>query len=160
MEEPSALMRWMMFHFAGGDALFAALLAGAIISIWPDTKRSPWRGTLVTLMTVAWGALSSPAWPLWGMLAILGIVIAWRFSVHATSDKSSARQWMCMLFQAALLIAGLAEISAYWRSAPAIPQRLDVIADSITAGLDDGEITWPRLYAERAGIFVRDASQP
>ncbi len=160
MEEPNALMRWIMFHFAGGDALFVALLAGAIISIWPGTNRSPWRGTLVTLMTVVWGALSSPAWPLWGMLAILGIVIAWRFSVHATSDKSSVRQRLAILFRAALVIAGLAEISTYGRSAPAIPQRLDVIADSITAGLNDGEITWPRLYAERTGISVRDASQP
>jgi acyl-CoA thioesterase-1 len=39
-------------------------------------------------------------------------------------------------------------------------ERLCVIADSITAGLNDGEITWPRLFAERTGVKVLDASQP
>ncbi|MFO0919361.1 MAG: GDSL-type esterase/lipase family protein [Planctomycetaceae bacterium] len=160
MEEPHALMRWLMFHFAGGDALFFALLAAAILSVWPGDVRNPWQGTLITFVIVVWGALASPAWPPWGMMALSGVVLVWRFAVHGMPVGDFLNQHSAVLLRVTLLIATLAELSTYWASAPPAPARLGVIADSITAGLDDGDMTWPRLYAERTGVPVRDASQP
>jgi hypothetical protein len=158
MDEPNALLRWVMFHFAGGDALFAALLVLAIVS---DQKAFARRWTLVTLLAVIWGTLASPAWPL-SMLVLFGLaIVIWRLIVHFAQRDSrwiarSTRcvRWMC-------LFAAVAELSVTWNfNLVDPPERLCVIADSVTAGLNDGEFTWPQRFAQETGVVVRDASQP
>jgi acyl-CoA thioesterase-1 len=49
----------------------------------------------------------------------------------------------------------------FFYQAPDLPVRtLCVVGDSVTAGLDDGEDTWPKQLSRRLSTSVVDASQP
>lgn len=45
MHEPNPLMRWVMFHFAGGDALVAGLVVMFLISFIAESPKTAWRWT-------------------------------------------------------------------------------------------------------------------
>lgn len=160
MDEPNALLRWVMFHFAGGDALFAAILLLILISFVPEAKATAWRWTLVSLLPMVWGGLASPAWPLTLLIGIAALIVGWRALIHLRGrnvGREPLVRWSLRI-ALGLLVFGEVRIDSIVSKAP--PQSLAVIADSITAGLNDGEVTWPQLFAERTGIAVRDASQP
>lgn len=158
MDEPNALLRWVMFHFAGGDALFVALLVMALIS---DLKTFAWRWTLVAVLALIWGTLASPAWPL-GVLVLFGAaVLGWRLMVHTVHVDSPWIPRATRSIRMLCLIAAVSELCVAWNfNRPPPPMRLCVIADSVTAGLNDGEFTWPQRFAQDTGVTVRDASQP
>ena len=161
MDEPNALMRWVMFHFAGGDALFVGLLAILAISFVPESPRSAGRWTLLTLLALIWGGLSSPAWPIRMLLLAGTLILLWRIVIHVRGRSSPAvglMTWSVRLVLAATIVLETSMLRNRIESAP--PDRLCVIADSITAGLNDGELTWPRRLSEQTGIDVRDAAQP
>jgi len=161
MDEPNALMRWVMFHFAGGDALFAAAIGLLIITFVPEDAKSAWRWTLLTGLVLIWGGFSSPAWPLALLIMLLVFVLLWRVVVHVQSRKSPAvnvMTWCLRLVIVSLLLLERSGSGQVMHGPP--PTSVCVIADSITAGLNDGEVTWPRLFSERTGVEVFDASQP
>lgn len=160
MDEPNALLRWVMFHFAGGDALFAAIFALVVVSFVPETKATAWRWTLVSLLAMVWGGLASPAWPLSLLIGIAALIVGWRIQVHLRGRNVGREPLVKWSLRIALVLLALGEVRIDSIVSKAPPHSLAVIADSITAGLNDGEVTWPRLFAERTGIDVRDASQP
>lgn len=158
MDEPNALLRWVMFHFAGGDALFVALLVSVIVS---DHKRFAWRWTLVAVLALIWGMLSSPAWPMSALILFGVAVLAWRLVVHSAKPDSPWIPRATRSIRILCLIVAVAELGVTWNFSPVAPSnRLCVIADSVTAGLNDGEFTWPQRFAQETGVAVRDASQP
>jgi lysophospholipase L1-like esterase len=90
----------------------------------------------------------------------VAIVIGWRVLIHVRSSAP----WLPragVLIRFLCLTAALFEISATrsWEPVHAV-NSLCVIGDSITAGLNDGEFTWPQRLAHGISIDVRDASQP
>jgi acyl-CoA thioesterase-1 len=161
MDEPNALMRWVMFHFAGGDALVVGLLAVCGISLVRERRISAWRWTLLTLLTIVWGGLSSPAWKEPMLVSFTSVVFGWRWLIHHREQRLALSQMVTWLVRASCLALVVLETAASWTIRTSEqPQRLCVIADSVTAGLNDGEHTWPQRFAEQTGIAVRDASQP
>ncbi len=161
MQEPDPLLRWIMFHFAGGDALFVGILVLVAIAVWERGKAAAWRWSLVTLLAVVWGGLSSPAWPTFALILVAAAILGWRIGVHRAPENSSRARILTRCVGVALLGVAVLEWFAA-RSSPDVklPPRLCVIADSITAGLNDGEYTWPQRLAAQTGIDIRDASQP
>lgn len=161
MDEPNLLMRWVMFHFAGGDALFVGLIVILFVSLVPESPRSAWRWSLVTLVAVFWSGLSSPAWPWKPLLAVFSLLMLWRAAIQVQGRESPSVSLMTWCVRLVVVSALMLEFTAVGhRSKTVSTETLCVIADSITAGLNDGEQTWPRMLAEQTGLIVKDASQP
>lgn len=161
MDEPNALMRWVMFHFAGGDALWGALCSLAVISVVPERSSSAWRWTALVSLMVVWGGLTSPAWSVYLLLVAASVISVWRVIIHRHGYGTQPALRAGMMVRGLCLVLALWEWSATWNfQAVESPQSLCVIADSITAGLNDGEETWPKRLAAQTGIIVKDASQP
>lgn len=60
-------------------------------------------------------------------------------------------------------LMGLLLVEIPWVITPAVPltesPTIGVIGDSVTAGLNEDDITWPRLLAARTGWQIHDASR-
>lgn len=159
-----------MFHFASGEAFFVGigLIALAYLFEIPKlTRRKRVWMVLLAAFGLLWIVLSST--PLdflrWLMLAILLVEKAKRtlFSAPPPSPDSVSSPSILIAFVVVWLLAFLwIELPRHIWSPPETGriERLFVIADSVTAGLNDNEVTWPQLLTDRAKIEVVDASQP
>ena len=162
MEEPQLILRWVMFHFGGGDALLVGLLFLLAIS-WAESKfwkNRNGRWTLVTIVAVFWGLLASPAWPIWTAVPFLVLLVSWRVVLSRTQRtlrQTRVAEWAVRIACVGLL--GYEWLVTWPAGRPGPFEQLCVIGDSVTAGLNDGERTWPRLCSEMSGLTVRDASQ-
>lgn len=161
-----------MYHFAGGDAYllglagFAAAQVGLCRARGPKVRR--WLKIGGRLGLVWAFADSAPIpWVLIGGFALLLIAtIAARLRKPVSPEMAEAtatgREKTFRLAFAGLAVVGIVcELPYYWFQAPStIVKSLAVVGDSVTAGLNDGEDTWPKQLARDAKIQVLDASQP
>ncbi len=173
MEEPNAVLRWAMFHFAGGDAFLCGLL-GFVLCQWALLRvRSP-RGrrwlTIGTRLGLIWSiaVLSPVPWLLIDLfitLLLSWLVSQWRNRKAAESANAtfiSRRERVFRLSLAACALIGvLCELPHVRFVRPtSTVKMLCVVGDSITAGLNDGEDTWPRRLSRQVSARILDASQP
>ena len=179
MDEPNDLIRWTIFVFAGGDAgIWGALSIATVVmlSFRPGLAR-PIRplyvGGVVAfgLIFVACGSTPMPAWfqlttLLWLVLALSKLWVR-TFGVSPSADlptvtKVSTSHFILFLSPFVWLLTAIAiELPFHLWFAPAEHvSKLLVIGDSVTAGLNDGENTWPRQLSRAAAVEVLDASQP
>jgi acyl-CoA thioesterase-1 len=168
MDEPNALIRWTMFHFASGEAFFFGLgllaFAWLVVNRSRTRRRRVWTWILTTLGFL-WCGLSSTPLPFatWLMLAgwLVVSVIVERQRTATTSAAPLPRVQEVMTIFLLVLGAGL-EFSHHLWSPPKQDrvERLCVIADSVTAGLNDNEDTWPKQLSQQAALEIVDASQP
>ena len=179
MQEPNALIRWTIFIFAGGDAgIFGALsiAAIAILIYYPGRKRQIrpfYIGVVVVfgLMLIACGSLPLPIlFQLITMIWMILLLSQVRYrTAQATSptdqpvvSKISPNRLVLFLCPIAWLLA-LTVIELpfhFWVVPEGDISNLMVIADSVTAGLNDHDDTWPRQLARAAQVEILDASQP
>ena len=180
MEEPSALIRWVIYLFAGGDVgRLAVITLGfvTILFVWP--RRTLRLRPVVLGLTIVVGSLLSvcsplaaPDWFLWltavWLVAVIGHL---RFGASNTASSALAEQTKTKgtIWQKALLMGSVAWLLiAIGIELPFLVFRgplqqindVLVIGDSVTAGLNDGEDTWPQQLAREAAVTVLDASQP
>lgn len=175
MEEPNAFIRWTVYIFAGGGgAIFGACcLTAVVILVLCRVGRRPVRplliGAIITisLMLIACGSLVVPGWfqcltGVWVLLVLSPFRLR-GFKIERTEkSKSVASRKMYFACSSAWLVTLLAlELPhLFWVAPPGSISNLLVIADSVTAGLNDREDTWPRQLARVADIELFDASQP
>ena len=172
MEEPNVLLRWAMYHFAGGDAFLFGLLGFAICQIALLVARGPrLRRALILSMWLGliWAIADPPPFNLPLMAAVVVLLVWWisrwrsRKSAEPADALSAARRErvfrVCMAGCA--LMGILCELPYHWFSRPdCTVNTLCVVGDSITAGLNDGEQTWPKCLSRQVGARILDASQP
>ena len=171
MGEPSIFLRFAMYHFAGGDAYLLGLMGFAVAQIalcrahGPRMRRWLKIGGRLGLVW-AFADCAPVPWVLIGgfvLLLIAAVVTRFRKPAPESADATAVRREK--QFRAAfagLAVVGIAcELPDYWFRAPAtIVKTLAVVGDSVTAGLNDGEDTWPKQLAREAKVQVLDASQP
>jgi len=179
MEEPSTALRWTIFLFAGGDAALLGLAGLAVtfgVALWPRRRR-PVRiaafglGLLVCLSLVVCSPIPCPTW-FAGLSLVWLMVLLW-FVVRArarqksgalpvTATRAPATAWLWFVAPWTwLAMALLLEVPFHlWASPDPEVSTLLIIGDSVTAGLNDGEDTWPRQLARQVKLDVLDASQP
>ena len=157
MDEPSLLLRWAMYHFAGCEAFLLGLGLFCVAQlVWLRSPAGRVRTTTViaSRLGLIWAfAVSAPV-PRWLLvvfaISLVGLIVTTRKtpSAEGTANSPAARsrtkagRWLVVGCALAMI---LSEIS--WRLAPRPakqPQRLLIVADSVTAGLNDGEDTWPQ----------------
>lgn len=172
MEEPNVLLRWAMYHFAGGDSYLFGLLAIAVCQLALIIVRAR-RGrrwlTIGSALAFVWAAVAPPPVAIWVVAAFLALqaarIVCWwrnRQPAEIAEKPVSRRESLFRIALASLAVIGiLCELPYRWFRAPdALVTSLCVVGDSITAGLNDGEDTWPRRLSRQVSTQIQDASQP
>jgi acyl-CoA thioesterase-1 len=172
VDEPNIFLRWAMYHFAGGDAYLLGLTAFAAAQVaLSRTSSAKGRRWLIigSRIGLIW-AIADPSPIPWLVIAafvlLLSIAIAGRLrqrqpaaSTEATSGKDGNSFRLTLAGLA--VVAILCEIPYHFSPRlTAIVKTLAVVGDSVTAGLNDGEETWPKQLARTSTLQVFDASQP
>ncbi len=160
MDEPTWLLRAVTYHFGSGEALPVGLLLWLLAvqgNCWGWSRS---RVVLSALLGCVWWSLAS--WPaLVPQSVLIAGFIGWFIRAVCRTPTPRERG----LWPLALGIAVLAALLGEYRAtgAGALPRstnvELAVIADSITAGLNDRDDTWPQQLSRRCDAIVWDASQ-
>ena len=179
MEEPNALIRGTIFIFGGGDiAFWGALVIAVALGLSLRLGKSQSTRPVALIRDVAIGLIlvgcGSPPLPIWFQIAtfaLLALVLNELRLRPSTSTSGSGfsvqpprmsqRNFLFFSSFVWLLTAAAIELPFHIWSAPtgSISQIL-VIGDSVTAGLNDGEDTWPKQLSRTAEVKILDASQP
>ena len=177
MEEPTALVRWTMYFFGSGVAVFPG--AAGILFLVLQAVRGGRVGRLLTATVLTVGVFlilcGSPVLPVWyvGLSGLWFVYLSiWRLRERflIISDASRVRPLTQKLFgRRTVLVTAIVWLGTgllvelpyqvLW-PVPIADLQLLVVADSVTAGLTDGEETWPMLVARDLKLNVVDASQP
>ncbi len=174
MQEPTLLLRLAMFHFPGGDGYLCGLLLFCLAQMGLSCNCSErWRRplTITSRIGLAWSFVLPSPTPRWLLIlfaaSLLWLTIeVWRSkSASDTIIRASRLQrvrqlsWLNCACAFAVVLSELP-----YRFSPSVgnvsSDRLSVVADSVTAGLNDGEDTWPQRLARSSLWNVTDASQP
>lgn len=160
VDEPNWLLRSITYHFASGDAFYWGAVLLAIACHGPAWDWAYRHTLLLVCAGLLWIVLSSyPGLVLLGLLVFylaFWLLVATRKFPRYTPEPSA--RWVVM---GIVLIAVLAE---YPRSrgpelGPVQGGGLAIVGDSVTAGLNDRDDTWPRQLARQSSVTVFDASQ-
>lgn len=161
MDEPSLLLRGVTYHFASGQALWfglALLLLAVRVEGWSWSR---FRIVSIAFLGLMWIALSG--WPSLGMQGVLmAVVLAWliRPALPIQAPLPSAK-WLGAGVSVSVVLTLLLELP--WYLGPRRPsspaKSLAVIGDSVTAGLNDRDVTWPRVLSASGAATIFDASQ-
>ena len=176
MDEPNVLTRWAIYFFASGSSAIwgaVAVATALTLSLHPRTKTfvPPIFKLSIGVIGIAFIACGSPPVPKWFQRAsILWLVCAFSATRWSSAESSVAspgrvgavtKSFWRLSPVIWLVICLLFELP--WHASPRVTSpshQVLVIGDSVTAGLNDTDITWPRLLATDSDIDVVDASQP
>jgi len=172
MDEPNGVLRWAMYHFAGGDAYLLGLLTLAVCQAallrYKGLRIRRWL-KIGSGLGLIWSLADPSPLPLWLMAVFLVVLVIrlvdwWRdrkgiAAGTGTEPWHERRNRMCLVACAVLGIGCEVPHFGFQRPQSTIT-TLGIIGDSITAGLNDGDDTWPRQLSRQVGTRILDASQP
>ncbi len=162
-----------MYHFAGGDAFLCGLLGFVICQMSLLVVRgSRGRRALVigARLGLIWAIADPPPVYLPLIAVFVALLLAWlirRWRNRKSAESADAMRVVrherpfriCMAGGA--LIGILCELPHHSFHGPdGTVKTLCVVGDSITAGLNDGEETWPKRLSRQVDARILDASQP
>ncbi len=160
MDEPSFLLRAVMWHFGSGDAFFVGWGLMFLAIVLRIRGASIHRMNLLGLLGLIWVCLTD-AFSLQALIQLailfLLLVLTWWLSKRKTTRP---RQSLWLVAVMIVAVCGM-EVPYHLPIRPTAPEAVSVaiIGDSVTAGLNAGDHTWPRQLAESTGRTVYDASQ-
>lgn len=166
MQEPSLPLRLAMYHFAGGDGYVFGLLLYCAAQTLLLTRRFVRRRRsqqILARIGLIWSFVLPSPTPRW-LLLLFGVSLIWtsfparnKDSGQLAADDNSWR-WINVALAFAIIL-----FEVPYRFSPKIDgssNRLCIVADSVTAGLNDGEDTWSQQLARCSTWQIVDASQP
>ncbi len=151
-------MNWLVFHIISGQAFFsgAALIIGAALASLSSRSFYKRLATLCFLIGLSAIVLSSTAIPYWFYALASLVMLAWVVSRFKSRWETLTSSAMIAIW----LIAVLIELP-YHRTqslSPVANGMVTIIGDSLTAGVDDGSESWPRLMARQHDLMIQDIS--
>lgn len=156
-------MNWLIFHIASGAAFFTGIAFIAIaagLGLWGKDKSRRWATLpcLIGVIVVAFSATPLP-YAAYGFLAVA--TIGWMIAARAKSVSRKKLRWASALFLGIWIVAAAVELP--YHVVPTVPAEQDetviIYADSITAGMGDGEAeTWPNLLKRTKSADINDRS--
>lgn len=163
-------MNPLVFHIVSGDAFFSAILLLVVTLFWPQQR---WqllhRVCLVTgILLIAMVAAPSSflEWSL--ILGAMGLVVLIGFrgseQQKSVAEKSGKASLMTLRHIAVMMLIALGISELIWRvnfsPLGAVPRRLIIFGDSVTAGIGENEaVTWPNLLQQEQNLDVLDYSE-
>jgi acyl-CoA thioesterase-1 len=172
MDEPGLLLRSVTFFVASGDAGILGAMGIACVALLHDIRKLSLitNSFIVFSVSAALLVLGAPPFPIWfqvvtGIWILFVAIDLWNYKrireiseVGRTSNKRRIVQIVSMLW---ILVAMSFELPNHFVSLPHEPvTKLLVIGDSVTAGLNNGDDTWPKQLSRRVQVELLDASQP
>ncbi len=165
MSEPPFLMRFVVDHFAGGAAWWWGLglaLAFLVVECRRTFGSSKRRWTTIVIgLAFLWAGVAAIPVPV-GCYAAAGCCLVVERAT-ALWPRSSQKLRLVTRGAAIFALVGLLLVETPWVVTPAVPRTasptIGVIGDSVTAGLNEDDITWPRLLAAQTGWQIHDASR-
>ncbi len=158
MEEPTWILRAVTYHFGGGEALPVGLLLLMLAvqgNVWGWARS---RVVLLALLGCVWWSLSS--WPALIPQIVLAVSFSYWFIRSVwLAPTPREKTWLHLVLGCLVLAALFGEFRASSGSALPESPELAIVADSITAGLNDGDDTWPQQLSRRCNAIIWDASQ-
>jgi lysophospholipase L1-like esterase len=116
---------------------------------------------LISILALVWlilaDALSIPALVLVGMATAATMIRNWFYRERQPATSRTVAIAGAMIF---LIPIGV-ELPYHWPLRPVAPaaKSVAVIGDSVSAGLNAKDVTWPRQLAQSTGRVIYDASQ-
>lgn len=164
MDEPGFLLRAVTWHFASGDALFVGWLLLILAAVMQARGWHSSRVILVTVLSIVWMTMANG-------ISLRGLIIctcvglclqAWNVFRPTQNQPSPAQriQQLLVVSLITLLLVGF-ELPWHWplRSIAPHAKSLAIIGDSVTAGLNANDVTWPRQLTQSTRRTIYDASQ-
>lgn len=157
MDEPGFLLRAVTWHIGSGDAVFVAWLLLLVAAAMHARGLHYSRVILVTTLGIIWLVLANGT-SLGGALAmtVLGLCVLsgkWLWPAHR-------RMLLTLIVSGILLFAGFEFV---WhqplRTVAQNATSVAIIGDSVSAGLNAADVTWPRKLAQSTARTIFDASQ-
>jgi acyl-CoA thioesterase-1 len=151
-------MNWLVFHLVSGHVFFtgiALLLLSVLVSVGKSAiaKR-------VTVLAFIFGVIaivvSTTPIPYWIYALAIAATVVWIVSLFVEKMRYGARIAMIAVWCLAAVIEIPYHIAP--RLSPASSRAMTVIGDSVTAGVDEGETTWPHILATEHALQVQDIS--
>lgn len=172
MDQPNLFLRWAMYHFAGGDAYLLGLTAFAAaqlaLSRTSGAKRRRWL-TIGGRIGLIW-TIADPSPVPWLVIAAIVLLLLTAMVGRLRKRRPAGSTEVTPIGKRdtfRLALAGLAVVAILceipYQFSPSLKttiKTLAVVGDSVTAGLNDGEETWPKQLARTSKVQVFDASQP
>jgi acyl-CoA thioesterase I len=153
----------LLLQFANGSVFFAgmALAASAVLFRW-WAKRRIFQSvlTVAAVLGAVFAAMSATPQPVWAYAIwfILFLAVLFLPDSRFSAVKGTALG-LVVVASAALCVAELP-----YHLAPAIPvsagRPVYVVGDSISAGVTDKELTWPKILGEISGLTVVNLARP
>jgi lysophospholipase L1-like esterase len=158
-------MRFVVDHFAGGAAWWWGLgLALALLVVeCRKTVSSSTRRWMTIIIGLAF---------LWAGVAAIPVPVGWYPAAGccliveraaALWPRTSQRLRTITRGVAIFALMSLLLVEIPWAITPTVSRTasptIGVIGDSVTAGLNEDDITWPRLLAAQTGWQIHDASR-
>jgi acyl-CoA thioesterase-1 len=145
---------WLVYHVASGHAFFSgSLLIVLAVALFAGLRRwRRWATTIATLGAMLVAVSATPL-PTWFYASASAIWLLW-LVLEQCSKRAPSR--LVIMSRTAMIVA--VAIGVGWEApfhfTPAIPNgvadRVYVIGDSVTAGMEEGEaVIWPRLLQAR-----------
>ena len=174
MHEPTLLLRLAMFHFPGGDGYLCGLLLFCVAQMGLSCNCSErWRRalTIASRIGLVWSFLLPSPTPRW-LLILFAASWLWfcgedwrqRFVSDPAVRVSRLQRGRRLRWLVASCAFVIVLFELPYQFSPSVGSvsfyRLSIVADSVTAGLNDGEDTWPQRLARSSLWSVTDASQP
>ncbi|MBS0202054.1 MAG: hypothetical protein JSS49_04080 [Planctomycetes bacterium] len=170
MDEPNLVIRWAMSHFASGDSYLSGLLIFVVCQVALQIVRGPRRRRWLIVgnrVALIWSLAVLPPvpWLLAGGFTVLllsWMISQWRNRKSPVTEQIATRERLFRSGLAAVAMLGIAvELSRQFIHIPDVSlTALCIVGDSVTAGLNDGDDTWPQQLARQVDIQILDASQP
>lgn len=151
------MRNFLLYHLASGQLVISSSLlvaAGLLIALWGRGQRFKRASDFLMVLGAALFLISGAPWNFSVLLAPVAIRIVGAL-VYGRPRDSDARRIAWAEVCIWLLIAG-SELNR--QRLPQLPELLDakfaVIGDSLSAGVDDAEKTWPALLQEKHQVQV------
>lgn len=151
-------MNWLVYHIASGQAFFtgvALILFSVGISYWKGAigPRLSGAALLFGIAAIVFSS-SSIGYGYYGLM--VAALVAWLGSSLWPKAKHYAAATLCVLLVGAVALA--VPYHRLPRAERTSARRLAVIGDSVTAGVGDKSVTWPKLLSAEHGVEVQDIS--
>jgi len=159
------MTNYLVYHIASGQAFFSGVALIVLAVIVPQSHGSRWLAlsrTVAGFLGLSLIVLSATPLPVWCYLVAGAISLTWIMSGYSLWLRShSPVQWFRCAMLSACVICVLLEIP--YHITPALPRleypTIDVIGDSISAGMNAEAENWPGILARRHHVIVNDLSR-
>jgi acyl-CoA thioesterase-1 len=156
---------WFLFIFGSGWAFFLGVAMIYVAMLLRRRTNSPWSlvvGNQCARLGLLFTLISAAPLPYWLYAVAFVSTVGWMVTENAKAEswkRYNGRWGATTLVIWMLMVAWELPFQVSPRAPPLDPPSLYILADSITAGLEEHENTWPKRLAKKHSLEIHDLSR-